>query len=127
MTCCMLNLYISGLLWNFLRKFLRRPLKVYALGACSSQPPSSFAQICPRHHSPSKALLGSLDSGSKVYVFAARSSRQQRTSHSKPKTSFIKRSRAKFTRFRFVPYLQKNNYIKLVFLLDCYACLIQNY
>ena len=63
------------LLWNFLRKFLRRRLKVSALSCRVSTPPTitSFAQICPRLRSPSKALLGSLYSGT-VYALGTCSS-----------------------------------------------------
>ncbi len=46
------------LLWcSALPALLRRPLKVYALGACSSQPPSSFAQTCLQLRSPSAVAL----------------------------------------------------------------------
>ena len=77
----LLGSLVSGLLlWNFLRKFLRRTSKVCVLAARSSQPPSSFTQTCLQLRSPSKALLGSLVSGT-VSVLSARPHRSAVTDY----------------------------------------------
>ena len=82
------NFVNLGLLWNFLRKFLRRHGTDYTKA-------EFITRLLFRTPMPSLVSVGA--------------------------------SRLTSTSLGFVPYLQKNNYIKLVFLLDCYACLIQNY
>ena len=68
---------------------LLRPLKVYALGACSSQLPSSFAQICPRSFLWAHRATHQLCSGCSCGIFFENSYVAMVRTTQKPNSSFV--------------------------------------